>query len=61
MDVFIEKDRKMIKSNKLMERGKKQICRDNIWQPRIIEFGATQKLCPKNKLAYKSLLVKYIA
>ena len=25
MDVFLEKDRKMIKSNKLMERGKKQI------------------------------------
>lgn len=25
MDIFLEKDRKMIKSNKLMERGKKQI------------------------------------
>lgn len=54
MDVFIEKDRKMIKSNKLMERGKKQI------QEKRKAYEYMMKTCMLVSVLLTGLLVVFL-
>ena len=54
MDVFLEKDRKMIKSNKLMERGKKQI------QEKRKAYEYMMKTCMLVSVLLTGLLVVFL-
>ena len=54
MDVFLEKDRKMIKSNKLMERGKKQI------QEKRKAYEYMMKTCMLVSVLFTGLLVVFL-
>lgn len=54
MDVFLEKDRKMIKSNKLMERGKKQI------QEKRKAYEYMMKTCMLVSILLTGLLVVFL-
>lgn len=54
MDVFLEKDRKMIKSNKLMERGKKQI------QEKRKAYEYMMKTCMLVSVLLNGLLVVFL-
>ena len=54
MDVFLDKDRKMIKSNKLMERGKKQI------QEKRKAYEYMMKTCMLVSVLLTGLLVVFL-
>ena len=54
MDVFLEKDKKMIKSNKLMERGKKQI------QEKRKAYEYMMKTCMLVSVLLTGLLVVFL-
>lgn len=54
MDIFLEKDRKMIKSNKLMERGKKQI------QEKRKAYEYMMKTCMLVSVLLTGLLVVFL-